>query len=292
MANSPGATDPVAPTHRVRLAVLGSPIEHSRSPALHRAAYDRLGLEWDYDAIEVRSGGLAEFLERVGGDAGASWRGLSLTMPLKHEVLDHLDRADRLVELAGAANTVRFAEDGTIQGFNTDVGGIVRTLGEAGLERVHRAVLIGGGATASSALVAIADLGAVEVDVLVRNPDRAIGVEELARRLGIVVRVRPLAELAFAASADLVVSTVPGGTDLGVAPSDALAGSAVLLDVAYDPWPSVLAAAWLEREGRVTHGLGMLLHQALLQVRIFVSGEPFEPLPDEAAVLDVMRRSL
>jgi len=276
----------------VRLAVLGSPISHSKSPALHRAAYGRLGLGWRYDAIEVGSGELAGFLDRVRGDADAAWRGLSLTMPLKHEVLAHLDGADRLVELAGAANTVRFADDGTLQGFNTDIGGIVRTLGEADLRRVHRGVLIGSGATASSALVAIAELGAAEVDVLVRNPDRAVGVEELGRRLGLVVRVRPLAELADAASADLVVSTVPGGSDLGIAPSDALAGTALLLDVAYDPWPSALATAWLERDGRVTHGLGMLLHQALLQVRIFASGDPFEPLPDEDGVLDVMRRSL
>ncbi|WP_353814207.1 shikimate dehydrogenase [Agromyces sp. SYSU T00266] len=289
---TPGTTNATTGERPIRLAVLGSPIAHSKSPALHRAAYDRLGVGWRYDAIEVRSGELAGFLERVRGDADAAWRGLSLTMPLKHEVLEHLDGADRLVDLAGAANTVRYAEDGSLQGFNTDIGGIVRTLGEAGLHRVHRGVLIGSGATASSALVALAELGAVEVDVLVRNPDRAIGVEELGRRLGLVLRVRPVAELAVAPSADLVVSTVPGGSDLGVAPSEALAGAALLLDVAYDPWPSALATAWLERDGRVTHGLGMLLHQALLQVRVFASGDPFEPLPGEAGVLDVMRRSL
>ncbi|GAA1057150.1 shikimate 5-dehydrogenase [Agromyces luteolus] len=289
---TPGTTSATTGERPVRLAVLGSPIAHSKSPALHRSAYDRLGLEWRYDAIEVRSGELGAFLARVRGDADAAWRGLSLTMPLKHEVLEHLDGADRLVDLAGAANTVRFADDGSLQGFNTDIGGIVRTLGEADLRRVHRGVLIGGGATASSALVALAELGAAEVDVLVRNPDRAVGVQDLGRRLGLVVRVRPLSELADVASADLVVSTAPGGSDLGVVPSDELAGAALLLDVAYDPWPSTLATAWLERDGRVTHGLGMLLHQALLQVRIFASGDPFEPLPDEARVLDVMRRSL
>ncbi|WP_430646363.1 shikimate dehydrogenase [Agromyces sp. GXS1127] len=275
-----------------RLAVLGSPIGHSKSPVLHRAAYGRLGLDWRYDAIEVGSGELAGFLERVRADADAAWRGLSLTMPLKHEVLDHLDGADRLVELAGAANTVRFSDDGTVQGFNTDIGGIVRTLGEADVDRVHRGVLVGGGATASSALVAMAELGAAEVEVFVRSPERAIGVGELGRRLGLVVEVRPLADLADAASAELVVSTVPGGTDLGLRPSDELVASALLLDVAYEPWPSALGAGWLDRGGRVVHGLGMLLHQALLQVRIFVSGDPFQPLPDEAAVLDVMRRSL
>jgi shikimate dehydrogenase len=290
MATTPGTS--ATEGRPVRLAVLGSPIAHSRSAVLHRAAYDLLGLDWRYDAIEVRSGELADFLGRVRADADAAWRGLSLTMPLKHEVLEHLDGADRLVDLAGAANTIRFAEDGSLQGFNTDVGGIVRALGEADLDRVHRGVLIGGGATASSALVATAELGAVEVDVFVRDTARALGVADLGRRLGLVVDVRPLAELADAASADLVVSTVPGGTDVGVAPSSALVSSALLLDVAYDPWPSALASGWIDRGGRVAHGLGMLLHQALLQVRIFASGDPFKPLPDEEAVLDVMRRSL
>ncbi|WP_353828310.1 shikimate dehydrogenase [Agromyces sp. SYSU T0242] len=276
---------------RVRLAVLGSPIAHSKSPALHRAAYAALGLDWSYDAIDTPAGTLGDLIARVRSDPDAAWRGLSLTMPLKREVLDHLDGADRLVDLAGAANTLRFADDGTLQGFNTDIGGIVGALGHGGVDRVHRAVLLGGGATAASALIAMAELGAAEVDVLVRDPSRALGVVELGRRVGLVVRVGSVAELSDAPPADLLVSTVPGGTDLGVAPSAALVEAAVLLDVAYDPWPTPLASDWLDRGGRLVHGLGMLVHQALLQVRVFTSGDPLEPLPDEESVLDVMRRS-
>jgi shikimate dehydrogenase len=85
---------------------------------------------------------------------------------------------------------------------------------------------------------------------------------------------------------------VPGGADLGVSASEALMQRAMLLDVAYAPWPTALAAQWFAAGGTVVHGLEMLLHQALLQVRIFVAGDPFAELPDEAAVLDVMRRSL
>ena len=95
----------------VRAAVLGSPIAHSLSPALHRAAYAALGLDWQYDAVEVASGGLAGFLAGLDPE----WRGLSLTMPLKQEVLPLLSERTRLVEITGAANTV-VIEDGAFIG--------------------------------------------------------------------------------------------------------------------------------------------------------------------------------
>lgn len=270
-----------------RLAVLGSPIAHSKSPALHRAAYARLGLDWTYDAVEVGPGELGRFVDGLGPE----WRGLSLTMPLKQEVLPLLDETERLAARAGAANTLLLADDGRRLGFNTDIGGIVRALGDAGVHEARNGVLVGGGATAASALVAMAELGAVSVEVCVRDAGRAASVIELGHALGLVMEVRTMGRLAEPAGADLVISTVPGGTDLGVAPSAELV-AAPLLDVAYAPWPTALAAAWTERGGAVAHGLGMLVHQALLQVRVFVAGDPLAPLPDEEAVLDVMRRAL
>ncbi|KRE23609.1 hypothetical protein ASG80_07940 [Agromyces sp. Soil535] len=269
-----------------RLAVLGSPIAHSKSPALHRAAYRLLGLDWEYTAIEMHGEGLAAFIEGL----DASWRGLSLTMPLKHDVLPLLDDVDEMAVLAGAANTVLF-DGGRRRGYNTDVFGIMRALREAGVVSVRRGAVIGGGATAASALVALAELGAAHVRVLVRRP----GASELAalgRRLGLMVEEARIDDLAHLDDVELVVSTVPGGTDLGVVASEALVGRAALLDVAYDPWPSPLGARWMAAHGTVVHGLEMLLHQALLQVRIFMTGDPFAELPDETSVLDVMRRTL
>jgi shikimate 5-dehydrogenase len=270
-----------------RLAVLGSPIAHSKSPGLHRAAYRQLGLDWEYSAIEMRGEGLRAFV----GGLDDTWRGLSLTMPLKQDVLPLLDDRDALAELTGAANTVLF-DAGTRRGFNTDVGGIVRTLGDAGVTEVRRGAVIGGGATAASALVAMAELGAAHVRILVRRPGAASELLALGTRLGLMVEEGPIDDLGRAGDAELVVSTVPGGTELGVVASDTLMRDAVLLDVAYDPWPSPLGAAWTGAGGTVVHGLGMLLHQALLQVRIFVNGDPLAPLPDEDAVLAVMRGTL
>ncbi|MRG58559.1 shikimate dehydrogenase [Agromyces sp. CFH 90414] len=273
-----------------RLAVLGKPIEHSKSPALHAAAYGVLGLDWTYTSIEVDGAGLPELLAGL----DASWRGLSLTMPLKQDVIPLVERIDRVASLTGAVNTVLFEADGRRLGFNTDVGGIVRALHEAGVDRVGRGAILGAGATAASVLAAIAELGCHEVDVFVRTPARAEPLVILGRALDVEVRVAEdgLAALARAGAADLVVSTVPGGTELPHEASVDLRRAATLFDVAYDPWPSRLATSWLDAGGRVVPGIGMLLHQAVLQVRIFVTGDPGTPLPDEAAVVDVMRAAV
>jgi shikimate dehydrogenase len=126
----------------------------------------------------------------------------------------------------------------------------------------------------------------------VRRPGASQPVSDLGRRLGVVVDEAPIAALAEIDDADLVISTLPGAAGLEVVPNRTLVSAAPLLDVAYAPWPSVLGASWLDGGGRVVHGLGMLLHQALLQVRIFVNGDPNTPLDDDDGVLSVMRDAL
>jgi shikimate dehydrogenase len=262
-----------------RLAVLGSPIAHSRSPQLHAAAYSHLGLDWEYERCEVRSGELATFL----GGLDPSWRGLSLTMPLKREVFPLLDTHDDLTELTGAANTV-LLDGGMRAGFNTDVGGIEAAFGERGVTGLRTALVLGGGATAASVLVALSRMGVTAVTLAVREPERARPVADLASRIGLDLTV-----VAFGAdlpATDLLVSTLPGDAPPPPLPAST---AGALLDVAYDPWPSRLAAGWT---GPVVNGLDMLLHQALLQVRVFVGGDPAQALPGEDAVLRAMRAAV
>ena len=273
-----------------RLAVLGSPIKHSRSPMLHRAAYGQLGLDWTYDALEVKSGSLAMFLSKLGPE----WRGLSLTMPLKQEVLPFIDDCDRVAQLTGAVNTVllrRVNGRGTLSGFNTDVAGLVRALAEGGITRAAHVTLLGAGATAASALMAAAELGTESVTVLVRDTQKALPLVELGRSLGVVVDLADFSGVTRVDS-DVVISTLPGGTTLPSPLPLALRQRAVLFDVAYSPWPSGVATSWQEAGGTVLNGLGMLLHQALIQIRVFLTADPFEPLPDEPAVLAAMRGAL
>ncbi|GIT80297.1 hypothetical protein LLS1_19660 [Leifsonia sp. LS1] len=276
---------PVEPTPgRLSLAVLGSPIAHSQSPALQKAAYGVLGLDWSYEPVEVTEESLAGFIDGLGSE----WRGLSLTMPLKKAVLPLLTEVDRVAEQTGAANTVLFDGE-AVRGFNTDVAGIVRALAGAGVTEARYVHILGGGATAASALVAAAELGAERVDVHVRDLTRSVWLEPLAHDLGLMVRLRSLPQADRSLDVpEVVISTLPGGARVDAIYTDSTRRRAVLLDVAYEPWPSDLARSWAKVGGTVVSGLSMLAHQALLQVRIFVSGDPLEPLADEEAVLAAM----
>lgn len=265
---------------RTRLAVLGSPISHSKSPAIQRAAYGVLGLDWTYEAIEMTGASLPEFLR----SRDASWRGLSLTMPLKRDVLPSLDWRAPLVDLVGGANTVLLTDDG-LRGFNTDVYGVERSFREAGVESLDRVLVLGAGATAASVIAGVARLGAMHVVVSARTREKAAPLVELGESLGVEVAVTGLSDFPMA---DAVVSTLPGGSYDLVFPEEVREAS-VLFDVAYDPWPSELAKQW---SGTLISGLELLINQAVGQVRIFVGGDPDVALPNEDAVVAAMRAAV
>ena len=282
-------------TDRTRLAVLGAPIAHSKSPAIHRAAYAQLGLDWVYTAEHVDEAGLPAFLAGLAStDAhGRRWRGLSLTMPLKRDIVPHLVDASPLVGIVGGANTVLVTDDG-LRGINTDVVGIVNALVGAGVTRLDSPVVLGSGATAASVLAAVADMGAGSATVLARTTANAASLEPVADALGLRLRILPLEPASWRGIGvpELVVSTLPGSAGETVAVPDAVRRDAVLFDVAYDPWPSPLATAWMQVGGRVVPGIDMLLHQAVGQIRFFLTGDAEVPLPDETSVLDRMRESV
>ncbi|MFD4957571.1 shikimate dehydrogenase family protein [Microbacterium sp. NPDC058389] len=278
-----GVLNPAA----ARLEVWGDPIAHSRSPQLHAAAYDVLGLDWSYGRRRVDE---ASFGAELAGLDG-SWRGLSLTMPLKGVAHAAAVSRDRRAELTGAVNTMLLDTDGP-RGFNTDVGGIVRALAEEGVTAVPRARIVGAGATATSALVALGELGADTVEIVARRPEAVEPLTVLGGRLGIEVTAAP-----FAASPShdvpLTIATLPGDAPVGDAAADALAQTGgLLLDVVYGHWPTALSAAWGRAGGTARSGLGMLLHQALLQIRIFGHGDPDAVLDAEPEALQAMRRVL
>jgi len=256
-----------------RAAVLGSPIGHSLSPVLHRAAYAELGLTgWSYDRFDVDEAALPGFLKEL--EAGPdSWAGLSLTMPLKRAVIPLLDGISDTAASVEAVNTLVFAEDGRRLGDNTDIPGMVAALRERGVERVESAAVLGAGATASSALAALAQICTGEVTAYVRGPDRAAEMSQWGERLGVAVRTAAWEDAARAFDAPLVIATTPAGA------ADALAGAVpqapgALFDVLYDPWPTALATAWSARGGAVVGGLDLLVHQAVLQVEQMTGRTP------------------
>ncbi|OMI90292.1 shikimate dehydrogenase [Streptomyces sp. M1013] len=261
---------PAPATDRRRAAVLGSPIAHSLSPVLHRAAYTELGLaDWTYDRFDVDEAALPGFFEELGSE----WAGLSLTMPLKRAVIPLLDSISETAASVDAVNTVVFGEDGRRTGDNTDIPGIVAALREHGIEKTETAAVLGAGATASSALAALARICTGEVAVYVRSAARADEMRGWARRLDVDVRIADWADAEEALRAPLVVATTPTGA------TDALAAAvperpATLFDVLYDPWPTALAARWSAYGGAVVSGLDLLLHQAVLQVEQMTGRAP------------------
>jgi shikimate dehydrogenase len=263
-----------------RAAVLGSPIGHSLSPVLHRAAYAHLGLSgWTYEAHEVDEAGLAAFLAAL----DPSWAGLSLTMPLKAAVLPLLDAASPMVETVGGANTV-LIRDGRRVGENTDVPGMAAALAARGVGPVEDAVVLGGGATARAALAALSTLTDT-VRAYVRDPARHEGMLAVAAATGVQLRLEPWARAADGLAAPLVVSTTPAGATDGLVSRVPLSVG-TLFEVLYDPWPTPLAAAWLARRAVVVDGLDLLVHQAVLQVLLMTGSEA---APDELAA--VLRRA-
>jgi shikimate dehydrogenase len=285
-----------------RAAVLGSPIAHSLSPALHQAGYTALGLaDWTYEAVEMTEANLEDWLAGLGPE----WRGLSLTMPLKRVALGLVDHVQPLAKLVGGANTVLFTAAGTV-GANTDVHGIVAAIREADPDhQVRSASVLGGGATAAAALAALAELGLREPRVYVRSAARAQPMLEATVRMGIEPVLRKLrsevAPLDWAAdltistlppkAADFLASTLPAAPSTPVTPVTSATratpiappGLGVLLDVAYEPWPSALARAWTRAGGTVVSGRAMLLHQAAAQ---------FQLMTGQVAPLERMRAAI
>ncbi|HUY47955.1 MAG TPA: shikimate dehydrogenase [Streptosporangiaceae bacterium] len=266
----------------MKAAVLGSPIAHSLSPALHLAAYQALGLAgWSYEVIECDAARLPAVL--AGCDA--DWAGLSLTMPLKQAVLSLLDRAEPLVTEVGAANTVVF-DAGLRHGHNTDVPGMIAALHEAGLAvpgaaraRVAPVLILGAGATACSALAAARGLGVTEATVAVRDQRRVGPLLAAAGRLGMAVRLAPFEDPGEPAPG-LLISTAPAGAadDYAQRIRRGALSPGWVLDVVYHPWPTPLAAAAEQAGVGVAGGFGLLLHQAARQVELMTG----KPAPVEA----------
>ncbi|GIL34667.1 shikimate dehydrogenase [Phycicoccus sp. DTK01] len=261
----------------LRAAVLGSPVAHSLSPALHAAGYAACGLEdWEYGRHEVDAAGLPAFVAGLDD----TWRGLSLTMPLKEAALEVASSVSDVARQAGAANTLVRRDDGGWDATNTDVSGAAEALRPHLPGEPRRALVLGAGATARSVVLALAGLGVTTLTVRAR--DTAKGADLLAWALDAGIGIRNGSVAAIDAwvttKDDVVVSTVPpaGGED--VAATVPAQHGGVLLDVVYAGWPTPVARAAAAAGMTVVSGLDLLVHQAAAQFTLFTG----RPAPVEA----------
>ncbi|MDN5685447.1 MAG: shikimate dehydrogenase [Brachybacterium sp.] len=272
------------PVHPVpttdRFAVVGSPVAHSLSPVLHRTAYAELGIEdASYDRYDVPAGELAAFLTT---GPGRDLAGLSVTMPGKPEAFALAAETDTTSRDLGIANTLIRRSDGRWRAENHDVHGIVAALADHGTRAATTGAVLGSGATATSAVAALVELGAEQILLSARSPHKLVALEELAFRAGVRTSRVPWDSSHELLAADVLISA------LAVDGADAVAEVWVrgadrtvptqFLDVLYDPWPAPLAAVIADRGGDVADGLEMLAHQAGQQIRSMLS-VPSAPVP-------------
>lgn len=253
--------------------VIGSPIEHSLSPLLHRAAWDSVGVgsDWTYRTIEVTKETLPSFLSSL--DSGCL--GLSVTMPCKQDIMSLIDVCDPLAQAVGSVNTV-VPSSGVLTGFNTDVHGIVMAIDQArarrGCDAPLSAVILGSGATAASSLAALGTLGITHTTVIARRFGGPGSIVVAAMRLGVEIdqvlfadHERVMREIA---SADILISTLPAHIGDDIAKQLSPSTDQCLLDVIYSPRDTQLVQAYEANGACVAYGVEMLLYQAHLQVQL------------------------
>jgi shikimate dehydrogenase len=268
------------------VGVIGSPIAHSLSPLLHRAAFDALGLPWRSLAFDVPAGEAGDALDGV---RAAGLAGISVTMPHKADVAALVDECSPVAQRLGAVNCV-VNRDGVLYGTNTDGAGFVASLGRGAGVSVEglRCLVIGAGGAARAVVLALAEAGATTVGVMNRTASRAEEAALLAGGSGQVVQV---GDDEAVAQAELVVNATPlgmadgGADDDGtwlVAPSLLHAGQ-VVADLVYVPRPTRWLAAAAESGATTLDGLGMLVHQAAAQIELWTG---------QSAPVDAMWRAV
>jgi shikimate dehydrogenase len=246
-------------------AVLGFPVAHSRSPAMHNAAFEELGLDWRYLKLPVPP---ERFADTVRALPGSGYRGANVTIPHKLAALELADELSEAASAIGAVNTLTFEEDGRIRGDNTDAGGLLDALGEPA---PASALILGAGGAARAAAWALRDAG-VDVSVWNRTPQRA---QALATELGV---------RAGAQDAELLVNA----TSIGLRREDSLDGvplvdARVVADLVYGDKPTPFVRWAEERGARVVDGREVLVRQGARSLAIWTGRE---------SPVEVMRRAV
>jgi len=265
-----GATTKIA-------AIIGHPVEFSLSPAMHNAGFASLGLDWAYAAFDVAPGDAAAALASM---RTLGLAGLSVTMPHKHDVAAAVDELDPAAAALRSVNTVVPIGDGRLRGHSTDGAGFVASLAEDGVEvRGRRVAVLGAGGAARSIIDALARHEVAEIVVIIRTHDSAVDAATLA---GPRARVGDATDVS---ACDIVVNTTSvgmGSTELPLDPST-LHGGHVVVDIVYHPRVTALLAAAAAAGAVTVDGLGMLVHQAVLQEQLWTGSAPDPGVLREAA---------
>lgn len=252
------------------VGVIGDPVSHSRSPAMHNAAFEALEMDWVYVPFHVRA---SDLRSAVAGFQALGIRGVNATIPHKTALLSLVTELSPEAEFIGAVNTLVFESAGKIYGDNTDARGFVAAMDEAGIERPceQKVVVLGAGGAARAIVAALVNVGVREIVIVNRTASKAESfAEEIAVRTTVKAIGIPLVEEALRIAcrdAALLVNATAGGMD-GVDPllfcADGMLPPMVVYDIVYTPPETPLLKVAAANGCRTLNGLGMLVHQGAL----------------------------
>ena len=249
-------------------AVIGNPVRHSLSPALHNAGFAATGVDWVYTAFEVEAGGARAALDAM---RTFGLGGLSVTMPHKEDVAELVDELDAAAAALHSVNTVVPISDGRLKGHSTDGAGFLASLAAQGVEiEGKRVCVLGGGGAARAIVDALARAGAAAITVVNRSHERATVAAALAEGVGAVGQPDAIADC------DILVNATSIGMGSDELPCDPqlLHDGQVVADIVYHPRSTALLAAARDRGAHTVEGLGMLVHQAVVQQQLWTGISP------------------
>ncbi len=265
-------------------AVIGSPVQHSLSPALHNAGFRQLGLDWVYVALEVQPGDAHVALQAM---RTFGLGGLSVTMPHKEAVALAVDELDPAATALQSVNTVVPAADGRLVGHSTDGAGFIASLAAHGVDVAGRSVcLLGAGGAARAISDALARAGAGRIAVVNRTFSTAQHTVALAGGVGVIGAAGDIRD------ADIVVNATSIGMGSDDIPCDAalLRAGQVVADIVYHPRDTALLRAARAAGATTVDGLAMLVHQAVLQQVLWHGARPDPAVMAAAAERELAAR--
>jgi shikimate dehydrogenase len=260
--------------------IIGDPIDHSLSPAIHNAAFSSLGLNCSYISFRVQEGQLKNSLDSL---RAINIGGFNVTMPHKVRVLEYVDQYDKTVELVGAANTVK-NEDGKFCAYNTDVLGFIKPLRQRGIDfSGFEVTILGAGGAARAVAVALAsERGIANINIVNRNTDRSKELANLLKKLGLKSSIVSSDNIQnIASKSNLIINTTPLGMkdEQSLIKSSSIRKDAIVYDIVYKPINTNLLESARTAGAKVVYGYEMLLEQAIASFKIwFQRDPPIEPM--------------
>ena len=260
--------------------IIGDPIDHSLSPAIHNAAFSSLGLNCSYISFRVQEGQLKNSLDSL---RAINIGGFNVTMPHKVRVLEYVDQYDKTVELVGAANTVK-NEDGKFCAYNTDVLGFIKPLRQRGIDfSGFEVTILGAGGAARAVAVALAgERGIANINIFNRNTDRSKELGSMLEKLGLKAAIVSSENIQnIASKSNLIINTTPLGMkdEQSLIKSSNIRNDAIVYDIVYKPINTNLLESARTAGAKVVYGYEMLLEQAIASFKIwFQRDPPIEPM--------------